>query len=165
MEKLLPTIQRLNTTFSCSPTCESFSPLESESDVSLYWELAISTSVEARLRFFRGLQESEISLAPKTITKQRRPVKSVNRIFSMHNKSLLSASRATVINKNRLEFVETLLHFAYLKKGLSATADAKLNATNIQLVMSLLSLLNKLPNKMTSFYSVLVRISFVKYKI
>jgi hypothetical protein len=45
-------------------TCRSLSPLESESDVSLYAELAISTSVEARLLFFRGLQESEISLAP-----------------------------------------------------------------------------------------------------
>lgn len=45
-------------------TCRSLSPLESESDVSLYVELAISTSVEARLLFFRGLQESEISLAP-----------------------------------------------------------------------------------------------------
>lgn len=45
-------------------TCRSFSPLESESDVSLYTELVSSTSVEARLLFFRGLQESEISLAP-----------------------------------------------------------------------------------------------------
>ena len=45
-------------------TCRSLSPLESESDVSLYVEPAISTSVEARLLFFRGLQESEISLAP-----------------------------------------------------------------------------------------------------
>lgn len=45
-------------------TCRSLSPLESESDVSLYAELVISTSVEARLLFFRGLQESEISLAP-----------------------------------------------------------------------------------------------------
>lgn len=46
------------------PTCGSLWPLESESEVSRYWELVISTSVEARLRFFRGLQESEISLAP-----------------------------------------------------------------------------------------------------
>lgn len=46
------------------PTCPSLSPLESESDVSLYVQLAVSTSVEARLLFFRGLQESEISLAP-----------------------------------------------------------------------------------------------------
>lgn len=45
-------------------TCRSLRPLESESDVSLYAELVISTSVEARLLFFRGLQESEISLAP-----------------------------------------------------------------------------------------------------
>lgn len=45
-------------------TCRSLSPLESESDVSLYVEPAISMSVEARLLFFRGLQESEISLAP-----------------------------------------------------------------------------------------------------
>lgn len=45
-------------------TCPSLSPLESESDVSLYVQLAVSTSVEARLLFFRGLQESEISLAP-----------------------------------------------------------------------------------------------------
>lgn len=45
-------------------TCRSLSPRESESDVSLYAELALSTSVEARLLFFRGLQESEISLAP-----------------------------------------------------------------------------------------------------
>ena len=45
-------------------TCTSLRPLESESDVSLYAELVISTSVEARLLFFRGLQESEISLAP-----------------------------------------------------------------------------------------------------
>lgn len=45
-------------------TCRSLSPRESESDVSRYAELAVSTSVEARLLFFRGLQESEISLAP-----------------------------------------------------------------------------------------------------
>lgn len=46
------------------PTCGSLRPLESESEVSLYWEEAISTSVDALLRFFRGLQASEISLAP-----------------------------------------------------------------------------------------------------
>lgn len=52
--------------FSCFSecTCGSFRPLESESEVSLYWEDAISTSVDALLRFFRGLQASEISLAP-----------------------------------------------------------------------------------------------------
>ncbi len=48
----------------CSLTCGSLRPLESESDVSLYSELAISTSVDALLRFFSGLHESEISLAP-----------------------------------------------------------------------------------------------------
>lgn len=47
------------------PTWGSLRPLESESDVSLYWEEAISTSVEARLRFFSGLQASDISLAPE----------------------------------------------------------------------------------------------------
>lgn len=46
------------------PTCGSLRPLESESEVSLYWEEAISTSVDALLRFFSGLQASDISLAP-----------------------------------------------------------------------------------------------------
>lgn len=46
-------------------TCGSLRPLESESDVSLYWEEAISTSVDALLRFFSGLQASDISLAPR----------------------------------------------------------------------------------------------------
>lgn len=55
-----------NTDASVHNTCISLSPLESESDVSLYIELVTSTSVEARLRFFNGLHESEISLAPKT---------------------------------------------------------------------------------------------------
>lgn len=45
-------------------TCGSLRPLESESDVSRYWEEAISTSVDALLRFFSGLQASDISLAP-----------------------------------------------------------------------------------------------------
>ena len=47
-----------------TPTWGSLRPLESESEVSLYWDEAISTSVEALLRFFKGLQASEISLAP-----------------------------------------------------------------------------------------------------
>lgn len=50
--------------FESSLTCGSLRPLESESEVSLYSELAISTSVDALLRFFSGLHESEISLAP-----------------------------------------------------------------------------------------------------
>lgn len=50
--------------YESSLTCGSLRPLESESEVSLYSELAISTSVDALLRFFSGLHESEISLAP-----------------------------------------------------------------------------------------------------
>lgn len=50
--------------FHLKPTCGSLRPLLSESDVSLYWDEAISTSVDALLLFFSGLHASEISLAP-----------------------------------------------------------------------------------------------------
>lgn len=64
METNILCAEKKPSVMSFKATCGSLRPLESESDVSLYWDEAISTSVDALLRFFSGLHASEISLAP-----------------------------------------------------------------------------------------------------
>lgn len=87
--------------FDTKSTCGSLRPLESESEVSLYWEEAISTSVDALLRFFSGLQASEISLAPSKIThKERRsPLRNISS----------SNDRQEALKKDPLPFWEPVL--------------------------------------------------------